>query len=731
MAISHVRCRELRRGSPKSQRRRANRRLLFDQLEARYALDGSLLTIPLIPELDQFGSQIETVMGYKVTGEGDEQFRIAYGIYDTGASVITFSPSDQVLFELTGTGIPIKVPGGAGADAIGDDGGLQGDVSVAGEIIADGMHVISLEGDILDLGIQFDANTPRTPNVQAFVGTEAGSPMLPTITGTVIHNPSPTHPNGTAAWIDMTAYKIDFGELFPEFPEFAGIVFDMPDLRFVEPGMKLTAPTDGSVTDVIRIPLTLWGEENAADPGDSISYSYNPVQTQTSFSFNGITSNNHTMLFDTGAQLSVISTEIALELGLDLSQPVTTITVQGAAGTEDIPGYVIDVLEVPRDDDSDGVIDGILRFTDVPIYVLDIVPGLDGILGMNLFNLAHGMLYDPYDAAGASLQLAFFTDVAREIPDPTEELAIDFLSQAFPAFGSLGTGAGLPSFGIEVPPPPNQAPTAIQLSNSQVFADVPGSWVGRVNTIDPNAGDTHTYTVSDSRFEVRDGELYLKNSATLDLAAASSIEIEVTATDAGSLSFSQPFTLDVIARPANWDYAFQWADAPMDVNHDGYITVLDVGIVITELNATGQRTLPVLPVGTVPAPFLDVSGDGMLNILDAALILTYLNSGGQGEPTSTLLMEDATSATPAASVAWIPSSATASATTATLESTADDLLWKYLPTSATFTNIAAQPLAQENLDWFAAYGAADWSHRIERIKAAFADLDESGDDWWL
>jgi hypothetical protein len=45
------------------------------------------------------------------------------------------------------------------------------------------------------------------------------------------------------------------------------------------------------------------------------------------------------------------------------------------------------------------------------------VPGLDGILGMNLWNTASDLLYNPTDSENASLSVTFFTDPDRSVPD--------------------------------------------------------------------------------------------------------------------------------------------------------------------------------------------------------------------------------------------------------------------------------------------------------------------------
>lgn len=403
-------------------RSRVLRLLAVEQLESRLAMDSAALPdleIPLIPEADQFGVQIESIQAY---GDGEDA-RVAFGIYDTGASVVTFSAADQLLFDLLGSPIPVKVPGGAVADAIG--GTLQGDVSEPAVIVADGLHAVRIDSNF---NIEIDlSQAARAAGVQAFIGDPEGSPYLPTIVGTPIHVPSAAQPSGVAAWIQMSAYEVDFGELFPEFPEFKDIVLYLPDLRFTAPGTRLQPASDGSTTDPVRLPIALYGDDNHLFPGDLITTVPNPVHTHVKVEENGSQVTEKTFLFDTGAQLSVVSTSVAASLGLNLQNPESVIDVYGAGGSTQIPGFVVEALELSRDDNADGVIDGVLRFTDVPIYVLDVAPGLDGILGMNLFNPAWEMLYDPYDPAGPSLSVTFLTE-RQDVPiDDTEQSAMDFL----------------------------------------------------------------------------------------------------------------------------------------------------------------------------------------------------------------------------------------------------------------------------------------------------------------
>ena len=87
------------------------------------------------------------------------------------------------------------------------------------------------------------------------------------------------------------------------------------------------------------------------------------------------------MLVDTGAQSSIISSNIAAKLNLPL-EPDFTAQICGIGGTSEAPGYYIDYVRI-------NAMGGALEFEHVPFIVLDMDSSeggsLDGILGMNLF----------------------------------------------------------------------------------------------------------------------------------------------------------------------------------------------------------------------------------------------------------------------------------------------------------------------------------------------------------
>lgn len=94
------------------------------------------------------------------------------------------------------------------------------------------------------------------------------------------------------------------------------------------------------------------------------------------------------LLFDTGADLTVVSQLTAKRLGFDavLDDPDFVLQVEGSGGVQDgVPGFYLDELNIDT-------VGGSFTLEHVPIAVLDVTnpndPGniIDGIVGMHLFN---------------------------------------------------------------------------------------------------------------------------------------------------------------------------------------------------------------------------------------------------------------------------------------------------------------------------------------------------------
>ncbi len=93
----------------------------------------------------------------------------------------------------------------------------------------------------------------------------------------------------------------------------------------------------------------------------------------------------------------------------------------------------------------------------------------------------------------------------------------------------------------------NEAPTDISLSNTNVAENADGAVIGNVGVVDPDAGDTHSWTVDDVRFEVVGGQLRLKAGQSLDFETEPTVNLTITATDqgGGGLAYNEVFVITV------------------------------------------------------------------------------------------------------------------------------------------------------------------------------------------
>ena len=100
-------------------------------------------------------------------------------------------------------------------------------------------------------------------------------------------------------------------------------------------------------------------------------------------------------------------------------------------------------------------------------------------------------------------------------------------------------------------PPANHTPSGIGLSANGLPENKAGAVVGKVTVTDPDQGDTHNYTVSDSRFEINaQGNLKLKDGVKIEFAQEPQIDVNITVTDQAGSAYHESFTLHVQDDPA-------------------------------------------------------------------------------------------------------------------------------------------------------------------------------------
>ncbi len=95
----------------------------------------------------------------------------------------------------------------------------------------------------------------------------------------------------------------------------------------------------------------------------------------------------------------------------------------------------------------------------------------------------------------------------------------------------------------------NDAPTDMTLSNHAIAGNADGAVIGTLSVSDQDAGDSHSFTVSDDRFEVVGNEVKLKDGISLGPDDAAGLALEVTATDASGASVTQSFDVAVADVP--------------------------------------------------------------------------------------------------------------------------------------------------------------------------------------
>ena len=179
----------------------------------------------------------------------------------------------------------------------------------------------------------------------------------------------------------------------------------------------------------------------------------------------------------------------------------------------------------------------------------------------------------------------------------------------------------------------NDAPTELKLTPNRLTERVSGAKVGTVSALDQDIGQLVTFTTTDSRFEIRNGELRLKAGQFLELNSGTTT-VEIVATDSGSPPRVTHRTIEVTIQ----ENVKPWQNESeqLDVDRDGSVVPLDVLLVINELNAPtvlgANGELPrSRPTGT-DVKFLDINGDGFCTAIDALQIINALNArSAEGE----------------------------------------------------------------------------------------------------
>ncbi len=175
----------------------------------------------------------------------------------------------------------------------------------------------------------------------------------------------------------------------------------------------------------------------------------------------------------------------------------------------------------------------------------------------------------------------------------------------------------------------NDPPTSLNLDIvSQVEEFIAGYQFGTVSVTDPDVNDAYDFVTNDTRFEVVDGKLKLKEGVSLASADATRVTVTVTAMARNSNDqISGTAEIEVIRGAPPWQNK-HWA---LDVNNDGKLDPIDVLVVINALNRFGVADLSRQPPPGSET-FVDVNGDRVLTPIDALILINALNRQQGNQP---------------------------------------------------------------------------------------------------
>lgn len=300
------------------------------------------------------------------------------------------------------------------------------------------------------------------------------------------------------------------------------------------------------------------------------------------------------------------------------NNPHPPVATDDSASTNENTAVALDVLDNDSDEDDDALtvaeINGQAATVGSPIALAsgaEVTLNADGTIG-----------FDPngaYEALGQgdSASASFSYTISDDATAPATDTAT----------------ATVTITGV------NDAPSAIDLDNSTVDENDAGAVIGALSVADADAGDSHTFSVSDARFEVVGGELKLRSGISLDFEAAPSVSLEVTATDRAGSSRTERFTIEV------GDVA---ENPPPDAVDDAFDVAEDAPLLIAAAALLANDSDP----GGEPLTLTAVGGASNGTVaLDGGIVTFTPDAGFDGAASFTYEVTDSAGGTDTATVA--------------------------------------------------------------------------------
>jgi Ca2+-binding RTX toxin-like protein len=162
------------------------------------------------------------------------------------------------------------------------------------------------------------------------------------------------------------------------------------------------------------------------------------------------------------------------------------------------------------------------------------------------------------DPNGDTLTYSAMLDTGKSLPSWLVFDAEDRSFSGTPGKGDVGTiaivitasdGQLSASDTFELTIESNSAPTDIKLSKNSIAEDAaPGTVIGKLTGVDPDAGDSLAFSMENDAsglFDIVNGKLVLADGAKLDFETTNSYIVTVRVVDSGGLSYSEEITIKV------------------------------------------------------------------------------------------------------------------------------------------------------------------------------------------
>lgn len=159
-------------------------------------------------------------------------------------------------------------------------------------------------------------------------------------------------------------------------------------------------------------------------------------------------------------------------------------------------------------------------------------------------------------------------------------------------------------------------------SEYSVPEHVPGVSLGYVYVSGELSADQYSIAVSDDRFEVVDGLFKLKDGISLAWKTSDALPVTLVAYAPSGEQLTKGTLIRVIPDRTS-------PSSPYDVDGDGFITPIDVLILINHINTHGTGAIPEEGEGTRR---IDVDGDGLISPIDVLILINIINSQSDGGP---------------------------------------------------------------------------------------------------